>query len=212
MADYKDVVEMLGENLASFLELSKKLLVDWAIEPKKLLHLLQNIRKDDWLGLLEGTHEIKLKEVSEPVLDFTVQVDRNVRPIYPGWVKEVKYPDLELSGTHSYYLDSLGLWLHEKQKIEDVTGNIIYEELEKTNALGDCLNLQDLLAIQEKGIKVFRALFKGKAVFAWKSVVLIQNGYLSVPYLIEREGEVVLGWFWLDNYWSSNDPALRFAK
>lgn len=62
MADYKQVVEMLGENLASFLELAKKLFVDWAMEPKKLLHLFQNIRKDDLLGLMAGTHEIKAKE------------------------------------------------------------------------------------------------------------------------------------------------------
>ncbi len=62
MADYKKVVGMLGENLASFLELSKKLLVDWGIDPKKLLHLFQNIRKDDLVGLLSGTHEIRAKE------------------------------------------------------------------------------------------------------------------------------------------------------
>lgn len=61
MADYKKVVLMLGENLASFLELSKKFLIDWAIEPKKLLHLLQHIRKEDLFGLLHGTHEIKPK-------------------------------------------------------------------------------------------------------------------------------------------------------
>jgi len=56
---YKKVVEMLGENLASFLELSKKLLIDWKVEPKKLLHFLQNIRKDDLIGLMEGTHEVR---------------------------------------------------------------------------------------------------------------------------------------------------------
>lgn len=62
MADYKKVVGMLGENLASFLEVAKKLLVDWSIDPKKLLHLLQNVRKDDLAGLIVGTHEIKAKE------------------------------------------------------------------------------------------------------------------------------------------------------
>jgi hypothetical protein len=71
MADYKKVVQMLGENLASFLELAKKLLVDWGLDPKKLLHLFQNFRKDDLVGLMAGTHEIKVKEhvVAEPVSD-----------------------------------------------------------------------------------------------------------------------------------------------
>jgi hypothetical protein len=61
---YKKVVEMLGENLASFLELAKKLLIDWKVEPKKLLHLGHNIPKDDLLGLIAGTHEIK--EIKKP--------------------------------------------------------------------------------------------------------------------------------------------------
>lgn len=62
MADYKKVVEMLGDNLASLLELAKKWLIDWKIEPKKLFHLFQQIRKDDLNGLIAGTHEIKVKE------------------------------------------------------------------------------------------------------------------------------------------------------
>ena len=58
---YVKVVEMLGENLASFLELAKKLLIDWGVDPKRLLHMLQNLRKADLIGLLDGTHEIKSK-------------------------------------------------------------------------------------------------------------------------------------------------------
>jgi hypothetical protein len=63
MADYKEVVEMLGDNLASFLGITKKFLIDWAIKPKELLHLFHNLAKDDLLGLLNGTHEIKFKPI-----------------------------------------------------------------------------------------------------------------------------------------------------
>lgn len=70
MADYKKVVEMLGEHLASFLELAKKLLIDWAIEPKKLLHTLHQIRKEDLVGLVAGTHEIKAKPEPEKFVLF----------------------------------------------------------------------------------------------------------------------------------------------
>ncbi len=62
MADYKKVVEMLGDNLASLLELAKKWLIHWKIKPKKLFHVFQQIRKDDPNGLIAGTHEIKVKE------------------------------------------------------------------------------------------------------------------------------------------------------
>lgn len=61
---YNEVVEMLGENLASFLELAKKWLIEWKIDLKNLLHLFQNLKKDDLIGLLNGTHQIQ--EVSIP--------------------------------------------------------------------------------------------------------------------------------------------------
>ncbi len=56
---YKKVVEMLGENLASFLELAKKWLVDWSVDTKKLLHFFHNIKKEDLIGLLDGTHAVQ---------------------------------------------------------------------------------------------------------------------------------------------------------
>ncbi len=59
---YLQVVEMLGDILASLLELAKKWLVEWAVDKKKLLHMLSHIRKEDLFGLIEGTHEIKKKK------------------------------------------------------------------------------------------------------------------------------------------------------
>lgn len=70
---YKKVVEMLGENLASFLELAKKLLIDWEVDPKQLLHTLQNLRKADLLGLINGTHQIQKKRV-----ETSVKIDRSI--------------------------------------------------------------------------------------------------------------------------------------
>jgi len=66
---YTEVVEMLGENFASFLELAKKLLIDWKVDPKRLLHTLQNLRKSDLIGLMNGTHEIRSKK--------TIKIDRS---------------------------------------------------------------------------------------------------------------------------------------
>ncbi len=74
MADYKKVVEMLGEHLASFLELAKKMLIDWAIEPKKLLHTLHQIRKSDLVGLIEGTHEITHKRFGKLIKELKITV------------------------------------------------------------------------------------------------------------------------------------------
>ena len=148
----------------------------------------------------------------EPVLDFIVRVDRSVKPSYPDWFKKLEHPELELAGPAEYDLNTVSQWLHDDQKNGSVQGNTIYKHLQKGDALATCLNLQDGLAIQQKGIAVFRKLFAGKAVFLWGSVVQSRHGDLSVPYLFEDGGKVVVYWYWLDLYWGSFNPALRFGK
>lgn len=149
----------------------------------------------------------------EPVLDFIVRVDRSVKPSYPDWMKKLMHPELELAGPAEYNLqDGVKQWLHDDQKRGSVQGNTIYKHLQKGDALATCLNLQDGLAIQQKGIAVFRKLFAGKAVFLWGSVVQYRGGNLIVPCLCESGGLVVVDWFWLDFNWDSSLPALRFGK
>jgi hypothetical protein len=149
----------------------------------------------------------------EPVLDFLVRVDRSVKPSYPDWMKKLMHPELELAGPAEYNLqDGVEQWLHDDQKRGSVVGNTIYKHLQKGDNLANCLNLQDGLAIQAKGIAVFRKLFAGKAVFLWGSVVQNRNGDLGVPYLYDYGGEVGLNWYWLDYNWNSFIPALRFSK
>ena len=150
--------------------------------------------------------------VPEPVLDFIVRVDRSVKPNYPDWMKKLMHPELELAGPAEYDLSQVEEWLHDDQKRGSVEGNTIYEHLQKGDNFVTCLNLQDGLAIQAKGIAVFRKLFAGKAVFLWGSVVQNHFGSLRVPYLIENGGEVVVFWDWLDYSWRSDFPALRFSK
>ena len=149
----------------------------------------------------------------EPVLDFLVRVDRSVKPSYPDWMKKVMHPELELAGPAEYnLLQGVEEWLHDNQKRGSVEGNTIYKHLQKGDAFATCLNLQDGLAIQQKGIAVFRKLFAGKAVFLWGSVVQNRSGDLFVPFLYDGGDKVGLFWHWLDSYWHSSNPALRFSK
>lgn len=131
----------------------------------------------------------------EPVLDFIVRVDRSVKLSYFDWFKKLENPELECSGPAEYDLQTaVQQWLHDDQKNGVVVGNTIHKHLKKDNGLASCLNLQDGLAIQAKGIAVFRKLFAGKAVFLWGSVVQRRFGNLSVPYLYGDGGEVVVLW------------------
>ena len=68
MADYEQVVGLLGDNLAALLELAKKWLITWSLDTKQLLHTLNHLRKEDLIGLSEGTHEIKPKATTQKVV------------------------------------------------------------------------------------------------------------------------------------------------
>jgi hypothetical protein len=142
-----------------------------------------------------------------------IHVTRSVPPTYPDWVKEVRHPELQVTGPAEFDLAKLEQWLHEDQHGSNyVRGQVIYDDLAQNAVLESCLGLADLLAIQKLGIKVFRQHFAGKAVFGWKSVVRDRNGYLCVPYLYEDGGQVKLYWNWLDFGWYERYPALRFAS
>lgn len=171
---------------------------------------VRRVNSGEW-ALTQVAPSVITELLPEPVLDFIVRVDRSVKLTYPDWVNKVMHPELELAGPAEYDLSKVDQWLHDDQKRGSVVGNTIYKHLQKGDALATCLNLQDGLAIQAKGITVFRKLFAGKAVFLWSSIVRSSYGSLSVPYLIEFEGKVVLYWYWTDRDWFSRNPALRFA-
>lgn len=70
MAHYDDVVGMLGVNLASFLELCKKFLVEWKIDVKPLLNFFNQIREKDLKGLIDGTSGIVSRESVDNIAIF----------------------------------------------------------------------------------------------------------------------------------------------
>lgn len=145
--------------------------------------------------------------------DFLIHVDRSLKPSYPDWVEKVMHPELECSGPTKYNLQTeVEQWLHDYQKFGSPWGITVYDCLKKDNLLATCLNLQDGLAIKQKGITVFHELFGTKSVFLWSSVVSDRYGRLNVPYLLGHCGEVLVIWGWLDFYWRSFYPALRFSK
>lgn len=161
---------------------------------------------EGFTGVLRGTHRFNL------ALDFTVRVDRKVVPRFPIWTDMVMHPELQCTGPAEFDLQrDVEQWLHDDQETSVVSGYTIYERLKKDDTLADQLGLADLLAIQKMGNGVFRALFKGKAVFGWKNVVRSSNDYLPhVPCLYKFGNEVGLDWRRLDIHFNSNNPALRF--
>ncbi len=145
-----------------------------------------------------------------PRIDDVVWVDRSICPNYPPQVRRVIHPDLESHGPDKFETSEIILWLHEGQRVGVVNGGTIYRFILENQILRSCLGLRDLEEIQKKGLHHFRRHFRGKAVFGWKSIVLFEDGYLYVPFLIEDLGTVALYWYWLNGGWDAVGPALRF--
>ena len=143
--------------------------------------------------------------------DYIVRVNRSVKPDYSNWFQKLEHPELECSGPTKYSLKTgVKQWIHNNQKWGAVQGNTIFKQLKKDNLLGLCLNLlQDGLAIQAKGIFVFRELFGGEAVFLW-GLVGWNSGHLCVPYLYPNGDKVGISLRQLNSFWNSNNPALLF--
>jgi len=145
---------------------------------------------------------------------LVVKVDRSVRPVYPDWVKDILHPRLERKGPLEFHLRTgLNQWLHGGQKNGGgIIGSNIYGYLKNNGMLSSRLNLQDGLAIQAKGIVIFRKLFQERSLFLWKSVVCRDDGRRHVPYLFGDDGRIVIHWCWFDaTLLEDSDPALRFS-
>ena len=152
-------------------------------------------------------------EIPKSVIDYTIHVDREIKPIYPSGLV-LKYPNLESSGPSIFHLDKdVEMWRHPKQ-IEGVkiNGFDILAYLVESNSIESCLSLQDGEAIIEKGLSFFFVAFKGHNVLLWKSVGSKGDGNFRVPYLSSKDGVVKVSWHDLGDVFFSKEYALRFKK
>lgn len=143
-------------------------------------------------------------------MDYLIKLDRSRKPIYPDWVERIVYPEYELSGPNEFDLKNVERWLHKQQKVEiGVAGYQIYDQLQNGNLLKDCLNLADLLAIQEKGTELFQYLYKDCMVFGWKSIAEHPSETLFVPSLDQN---LKIHWDRLESEFKFNHPALMLKN
>lgn len=200
-----------GENAMSTSKVIDKQTLDFGGRCLQNLPVIDGDTMQDWSDCPLALQEFLAGLSVSPIV---VRVDRSIKPQYPDFVKEVLHPELECEGPVEFHLRTgLTQWLHDKQKGGGyTTGNVIYEHLKENGLLPSCLNLQDGLAIQAKGIAVFRKLFQGKVLPLWKSIVRYGGGGLRVPCLCGGGSRVVVDWRWLDSRFIGGDPALRFVS
>ena len=226
---YKQVVGMLGDNLASLLELAKKWLVTFAIDPKKLLHTFQNIPKDDLMGLIAGTHEIKAKS-QLPVVDeekFTLLVDLGVITIPDDYVHGKELGSLNQSDFYYFNKDITDKHFSNPSRILK-PGDKLWVRAFKQVSSGSTTSVErmQLLAKQNAihtGAQGASIVYKQKRNELpkgywyssldekdrlWKDA----DGFHRVPFVVADTGgdfEFDLGYF--GNVWDSDDVVLCFC-
>lgn len=143
--------------------------------------------------------------------------------VYPEWVKNVVYFELESDGPVEFNVSDIEQWLYPGQGtrtvtiagVKEVNGWEIYKFLRKTDAVKNQLGLADLLGIKKKGRGFFDKHFGRKNVFGWKSVVLSGHDYdyggLFVPCLISGGDGLFIYWRKLTDAWSDYDVGMRFS-
>ena len=139
-----------------------------------------------------------------------VCVDRTVSPLYPEWMCNLVYPELELTGPTKYDLSSLK---KARSFSMDNHGMDIFAYYQRhKDELSNCLGVSDLHAIKEKDFNLFERLFKFRAVIGWKSV--FGNRTFNVTFLYSDGTKVLWGKRFLgDNlyhYCGVCDPAYIF--
>ena len=138
---------------------------------------------------------------------------------YPGWVMKHFTSDLETE--ISTGIESPQLWLHDRQKAgKSITGNKIYAFLlpdqetyraKEGDLIWQCVSLADI-QFYEKYPHRIPLEWKGKLIYAWKSVVLDGYGYRDVPCLNCAVRRPCVRWFRLDCGWGDGGPACFSAS
>lgn len=98
------------------------------------------------------------------------------------------------------------LWLAPGQGASLIRGRVILHHLSEMGLLESCADLEELKAIQAKGIGFFlRQGFYCKSIVGWRGV----RGEI-VPYLSEYLGGFIIRWYHLDDgCFGARSPALR---
>ncbi len=145
-----------------------------------------------------------------------IRVDHSQHPNVPNWLGEAAHPDWERAGPTEYNLGALTTSLHDRQNGGcHVKGHLIYTDLQEGSMLQSCLSLLDGQVIQAQvSAADFQRLAKCKCAALWKSLRLHRDKSKTpyVPFIIVRDGKLVLSWYSLDWYFDFRIPALRFPE
>lgn len=145
--------------------------------------------------------------------DFLIKIERPFPSKYPKWISRFVAHEFQCAGPYEYDLQKdVKIWLHRGQQGGKIRGDaVLFKHLLFPGRLSLCFNLQDGLAIQQKGVNVFRKLYGRRSVFLWASAGYNNIGELFCPYLMEHNNKVERFWRLINfSFFDQNSPALRF--
>jgi hypothetical protein len=201
-------------------QLLRGLREDWLPEEiERLVALLPEIRlvsQGKARVVLNGEEPSLAELIASVQNQVVVSVNRSDNnQIDPGVKVWLLWPEYEHHGPSEFELASLESLLHKGQEPEikivasrlhetahaTVTGYDVFSWLLKEGRITSCLSLLDGLAIQQRGVEVFKKQFGTKQFPLWKSTASERpgrQGRLCVPVLCLLGYELVIRWVYLD--------------
>lgn len=180
MTTYQKVVRLLGKDFAAILELCKKLFITWNLDSKKFFSTINHLKKEQVIGLLDGTYEV-VRKVKADLFIFnnffkdqpglTVWNIHRVSPAYPNPTPYKSIENLKLA-----FKLTQNMW--DTKIIEKLGGE---EEVRKTAVTMD--QIEQLI----------------KAQWGGKAGIMLNNGYANIFYVIGKNDEL----FAVNVYWGS---------
>lgn len=213
---------MFGENLASSLKLLSKWL-DWFGSFKPLLDYFHQLRKEDLMGLVAGTHKVVLIEIDKkdgPIV-LRAEIDLDAKPGLPfngatvekhiggGKVVIEKRAD-------GLYIDGKKVILHRvvrQMNGKSIVGHELRKELDGKPVLNACI-LDFLMANQGFIPEDWKKDDAGNTIyiFFWGTIFRGSGGDLFVRCFYFEGGGWQQGYGWLGGGWGGSDPAALLAS
>jgi len=153
--------------------------------------------KPSYLGVLKGTHEIKMIEHC---------IDCDADPFLPdGWKEVVEHQKM---GNIKFDPSKIDFYLSKKQKNGNIEGNKLREELKEKKVLN--ANVLDYLLKNSQIIpEEWKKDEKGNTryIFFWGTIYRNADGDLYVRCLYWSDGEWQWSYYWLGLAFNDNNPA-----
>ncbi len=195
MTTYQKVVSLLGKDFAAILELLKKLFITWNLDSKKFFHTINHLKKEEIIGLMDGTYEIVRKKVVGKLFVFS-EFFFTRQGLYVWDSLKERIGSIYKESTEYKSIDDL-------KPAFDLNRNMYDSEIIKE--MGGEEKVRENAVTMDQIEQLIKNQWEGKAG------IMLNNGFANIFYVIGKNNQlfaVGVNWGSADQEWVVNGDRL----